>query len=71
MRGALSPLSQYAFMAWCPVKKQRDNFTSVATMLHSWVGFYTHTYTEAICTREPVVTKLRAGRPGFDFRQGQ
>jgi hypothetical protein len=28
MRGAIPPLSQYAFMAWCSVKKKlRDNFT--------------------------------------------
>jgi hypothetical protein len=26
MRGAISPLPQYAFMAWCLVKR-RDNFT--------------------------------------------
>jgi hypothetical protein len=26
MRGAISPLPQYAFMAWCLVK-HRDNFT--------------------------------------------
>jgi hypothetical protein len=26
MRGAIPPLSQYAFMAWCFVK-HRDNFT--------------------------------------------
>jgi len=28
MRGAIPPLPQYAFMAWCLVKKKhRDNFT--------------------------------------------
>jgi hypothetical protein len=28
MRGATHPLTQYAFMAWCSVKKKhRDNFT--------------------------------------------
>jgi hypothetical protein len=27
MNGAIPPLSQYAFMAWCVVK-HRDNFTS-------------------------------------------
>jgi hypothetical protein len=28
MRGAIPPVSQYVFMAWCPVKKKdRDNFT--------------------------------------------
>jgi hypothetical protein len=27
MRGAIPPLPQYAFMAWCLVKKHRDNFT--------------------------------------------
>jgi hypothetical protein len=26
MRGAIPPLPQYAFMAWCSVKKHRDNF---------------------------------------------
>jgi len=26
MRGAIPPLNQYVFMAWCLVK-QRDNFT--------------------------------------------
>jgi hypothetical protein len=30
MRGATPPLPQYAFMAWCSVKKQhRDNFTFI------------------------------------------
>jgi hypothetical protein len=28
MRGAIPPLSQYAFMAWCLVK-HRDNFTFI------------------------------------------
>jgi hypothetical protein len=28
MRGSITPLPQYAFMAWCSVKKNhRDNFT--------------------------------------------
>jgi hypothetical protein len=27
MSGAILPLPQYAFMAWCLVKKHRDNFT--------------------------------------------
>jgi hypothetical protein len=27
MSGAIHPLPQYAFMAWCLVKKHRDNFT--------------------------------------------
>jgi hypothetical protein len=28
MRGAISPLPQYVFMAWCSVKeKHKDNFT--------------------------------------------
>jgi len=28
MRGTILPLPQYAFMAWCSVKKKhRDNFT--------------------------------------------
>jgi hypothetical protein len=26
MRGAIHPLPQYAFMAWCSVKKHRKNF---------------------------------------------
>jgi hypothetical protein len=25
MGGAVPPLPQYAFMAWCPVRGQRDN----------------------------------------------
>jgi hypothetical protein len=25
MRGAIPPLPQYAFMAWCSIKKHRDN----------------------------------------------
>jgi hypothetical protein len=33
MRGAIHPLPQYAFMAWCPVKKQhRNNFTFTFTL---------------------------------------
>jgi hypothetical protein len=27
MTGAIPPLSKYALMAWCLVKKHRDNFT--------------------------------------------
>jgi hypothetical protein len=27
MSGAIPPLPQYAFMAWCSVKKDRDSFT--------------------------------------------
>jgi hypothetical protein len=27
MSGAIPPHLQYAFMAWCLVKKHRDNFT--------------------------------------------
>jgi hypothetical protein len=27
MGGAIPPLSQYAFMAWCSVKKHRNSFT--------------------------------------------
>jgi hypothetical protein len=27
MRGAIHPLPQYVFMAWCSVKTRRDNFT--------------------------------------------
>jgi hypothetical protein len=27
MRGALPPLPQYAFVAWCSIKKHRANFT--------------------------------------------
>jgi hypothetical protein len=34
MRGAISPLTQYAFMAWCLVK-QRDNFTLPFTLLRT------------------------------------
>jgi hypothetical protein len=26
MRGAIPPLPQYAFMAWCSTTKHRDNF---------------------------------------------
>jgi hypothetical protein len=33
MRGAISPLLQYAFIAWCSVeKKHRDNFTVIFTL---------------------------------------
>jgi len=27
MSGAIPPLPQYAFNAWCSIKKHRDNFT--------------------------------------------
>jgi hypothetical protein len=34
MSGAIPPLPQYAFMAWCSVKiKRRDNFTFTLTPL--------------------------------------
>jgi hypothetical protein len=33
MSGAIPPLPQYAFMAWCSVKKKhRDNFTFYLSM---------------------------------------
>jgi len=32
MCGAMPPLSQYAFMVWCSVKKHRDNFTFTFTL---------------------------------------
>jgi len=31
MSGAIRSLPQYAFMAWCSVKKHRDNFTFTFT----------------------------------------
>jgi hypothetical protein len=31
MSGAIPPLPQYAFLAWCLVKKHRDNFTFTFT----------------------------------------
>jgi hypothetical protein len=33
MRGAIPPLHQYAFMAWCLVK-QRDNLTLTSIYIH-------------------------------------
>jgi len=33
MRGAIPPLPQYAFMAWCSVKKHRGNFTFTFTLI--------------------------------------
>jgi hypothetical protein len=39
MSGAIPPLLQYAFMAWCSVKKKkkhRDNFTTAATCPWKW-----------------------------------
>jgi hypothetical protein len=40
MSGAIPPLPQYAFMAWCSVKKKekyRDNFTFTLPFLNSKV----------------------------------
>jgi len=31
MSGAIHPLPQYAFMAWCLVKKHRNDFTFLPT----------------------------------------
>jgi hypothetical protein len=31
MSGAIHPLPQYAFMAWCLVKKHRENFLLLLT----------------------------------------
>jgi len=61
MRGAVFPLPLHAFIAWCSVlKKHKENFTFVfnyttASNLN-WVG---------------IVTRLRAGRPGFYSWQEQ
>jgi hypothetical protein len=33
MRGAIPPLTQHAFMAWCSLKKHRDNFTFTTAYL--------------------------------------
>jgi hypothetical protein len=35
MSGAIPPLLQYAFMAWCLVKR-RDNFTFAFTFTTTW-----------------------------------
>jgi hypothetical protein len=32
MSEAIPPLPQYAFMAWCSVKKHKDNFTFTFTL---------------------------------------
>jgi len=57
MSGAIHPLPQYAFMAWCLVKKCRDNFTflpftgSLTTLElteSSWFKFYMQ------CTRDSI-----------------
>jgi hypothetical protein len=36
MRGAISPLPQYALMAWCSIKKHRDNFTLIRLPVRQW-----------------------------------
>jgi hypothetical protein len=33
MSGAIHPLPQHAFMAWCLVKKHRGNFTFTFTII--------------------------------------
>jgi hypothetical protein len=33
MSGAIPPLPQYAFMAWCSVKHNKDNFTFLPLLL--------------------------------------
>jgi hypothetical protein len=38
MSGDIHPLPQYAFMAWCLVKKHRDNFTFTFTVHNYGVG---------------------------------
>jgi hypothetical protein len=50
--------SQYVFMAWCLVK-HRDNFTFT----------FTREYCGNRCSSGSIVSRLRAGRPGFDYRQ--
>jgi hypothetical protein len=41
MSGAIPPLSKYAFMAWCSVKKKhRDNFTFHLFCYHENVGCF-------------------------------
>jgi hypothetical protein len=37
MSGAIHPLPQYAFMAWCLIK-HRDNFTSPLPFIHSYAA---------------------------------
>jgi hypothetical protein len=40
MSGAIHPLPQYAFMAWCLFKKHRDNFTFYLFILHNRLSAY-------------------------------
>jgi hypothetical protein len=56
MRGAITPLPQYAFMMWCSVKK--STITNLQWFIRSQGSSVS------------VSTRLRAGRPGFDSRQG-
>jgi hypothetical protein len=39
MSGAIQPLPQYAFMAWCLVKKHRDNFTFLQAIIFLWKNY--------------------------------
>jgi hypothetical protein len=86
MNGAIYPLPQYVFMAWCLVKPQGQLYlitNSILPNLH--MKHYTATYlsvflhssaygrliTFSRISSVSVVTGLQAGRFGFDSRYGQ
>jgi hypothetical protein len=45
MHGAIPPFAQYTLMAWCSVKKHRDNFMSIPPyMARAMVAQYSDCY---------------------------
>jgi hypothetical protein len=64
MRGAIPPLSQYAFMAWCLVK-HRDNFTFTFTFAFMCDQVNTQSNEDVL---EISVNKLQKISTGYNFK---
>jgi len=51
MREAITPLPQYAFMAWCLVKKHRNNFTFASPVIKHITPWKLMGSIHNLCTR--------------------
>jgi hypothetical protein len=54
MSGAIPPLPQYAFMAWCVVKKHRDSFTFT---FYPYINIFGTSYCIELMINERIIKK--------------
>jgi hypothetical protein len=62
MSGAISTLPQYTSMAWCSVKKHRDNFTIILYIILYYIILYYRSVTALVYGLDDW---------GFESQQGQ